>query len=416
MARTPSTFRQSDVTRAVKAVVAAGLSVAVVRINPQGQIEVVTGHRRCKHPILRREKTNGTAFEVAAVRARLHRPAKRQDHAQVLLPARAASPRRTPGPALVAALYGRLRRCYQPHAREVDIGARRTVAGYGKRRGRLLLQFGAFQVLAPETRRTRRCVLERFRAEHGDKRIALLQRTHIDRMVAAKAATPSAARNLLRDLRALMAHCIANHIRMTIRHRGSSTPRLGPEATPHGARNTLHLRGAAPRRLACSAGAGALALTPGSGALMWCGLGGSIFAMVSSQCASRRPAPRWQYQCTPSASGADATPSEHLTFLTTRDGSPFSPAGFGNLFRDWCNEAGLPRGLSAHGLRKACCRRLAEAGCSEKQIAAISGHTSERGGALHACCRSGAPRTFGDGDDYENIRVATGGPKWQTAP
>lgn len=71
-----------------------------------------------------------------------------------------------------------------------------------------------------------------------------------------------------------------------------------------------------------------------------------------------------------------ATPTNGLTFLTTSTGAPFSPAGFGNLFREWCNEAGLPKHCSAHGLRKAACRRLAEAGCSEHQIAAISDHTS----------------------------------------
>jgi hypothetical protein len=38
-----------------------------------------------------------------------------------------------------------------------------------------------------------------------------------------------------------------------------------------------------------------------------------------------------------------------------------------------CDEAGL-KGLSAHGLRHATGRSLAEAGCTEKQIAAILGH------------------------------------------
>src|SRR5437764_4887290 len=44
----------------------------------------------------------------------------------------------------------------------------------------------------------------------------------------------------------------------------------------------------------------------------------------------------------------EATRSDHLTFLVTRDGSPFSRGGFGNLFREWCNEAGLPKECSAH--------------------------------------------------------------------
>jgi integrase len=67
--------------------------------------------------------------------------------------------------------------------------------------------------------------------------------------------------------------------------------------------------------------------------------------------------------------------ADHLTLLTTQTGKPFSAAGFGNWFRDRCNEARLPH-CSAHGLRKAAARRLAEAGCTMHEIAAITGHAS----------------------------------------
>src|SRR5262249_11148250 len=63
------------------------------------------------------------------------------------------------------------------------------------------------------------------------------------------------------------------------------------------------------------------------------------------------------------------------TFLVTERGAPFTSAGFGNWFRERCNEAGLSQ-CSAHGLRKAAATRLANAGCSTDQIKAITGHKS----------------------------------------
>ncbi len=64
------------------------------------------------------------------------------------------------------------------------------------------------------------------------------------------------------------------------------------------------------------------------------------------------------------------------TFLTTSRGKPFSSsASFGNWFRDQTRAAGLTD-CPAHGLRKAAARRLGEAGCTDRQIMSITGHTS----------------------------------------
>jgi len=71
----------------------------------------------------------------------------------------------------------------------------------------------------------------------------------------------------------------------------------------------------------------------------------------------------------------DATPSKHLNFLINELGAPFTAAGFGNWFRDRCNEAGLTH-CSFHGLRKAAATRLIDIGCDVVEAAAITGHAS----------------------------------------
>src|SRR5262249_56711098 len=75
-------------------------------------------------------------------------------------------------------------------------------------------------------------------------------------------------------------------------------------------------------------------------------------------------------------SAIDAMPkAEHLTFLVTERGQPFTPAGFGNWFRDQCDAAGLSK-LSAHGLPKSGATRLAEDRATDHEIMAWRGLAS----------------------------------------
>lgn len=85
-----------------------------------------------------------------------------------------------------------------------------------------------------------------------------------------------------------------------------------------------------------------------------------------------------------------ATKIGDFTFLITAHGRPWGATGapdgvrikhraasFGNRFKDWCVEAGLPR-CTAHGLRKVAVVRLLEAGCTPHEAAAVTGHESMR--------------------------------------
>jgi hypothetical protein len=61
-----------------------------------------------------------------------------------------------------------------------------------------------FRSLSQSTQATYRGIIERFRADHGHRRVAHLQRDKLGEMLGNRANTPSAANNWLRMVRMLM--------------------------------------------------------------------------------------------------------------------------------------------------------------------------------------------------------------------
>ena len=234
----------------------------------------------------------------------------------------------------------------------------------------------AFRGLRPSTQREYRAVIERFCKDHGEKRAALLQREHVVRMMAARAEKPGAANKLRKALRALMGHSIDIGLRAddptrdvkAIRTRSGGYHSWTDEEIarfedrhPVGTRARLALalllytgqrRGDVIRMGAQHIRGGAIHLTQEkTGAALAIPVHPALAAIIASSA------------------------RDHLTFLVTRFGAPFGASAFSHWFRDRCNEAGLPH-CSAHGLRKAAARVLAEAGCTAHEIGAITGHSS----------------------------------------
>ena len=68
----------------------------------------------------------------------------------------------------------------------------------------------------------------------------------------------------------------------------------------------------------------------------------------------------------------------HMSLLTTSKGKAFNPVYFGAWFAEAIDEAGLPESCVLHGLRKTSAQRLADAGCTDREIMSITGHKTSR--------------------------------------
>jgi site-specific recombinase XerD len=83
----------------------------------------------------------------------------------------------------------------------------------------------------------------------------------------------------------------------------------------------------------------------------------------------------------------DQSPAGKTMYLETEYGRPFTAAGFGNWFRERCDEAGL-RQCSAHGLRKAGAAIAAENGATDRQLMAMYDWTTEKQATVYTAAAS----------------------------
>lgn len=260
-----------------------------------------------------------------------------------------------------------------------QIGSSRTMPGTVNA---LIISYYAsteFLTLAPSSQKSRRIRVEKFRNEHGDKRVALLARHHIEKMIAAKMHTPAEALNFLKAVRPLMQHAVAIGMRGDDPTSGVTRPKMRSAGIHTWTEDEI-------AKFEATHGVGSRARLGFALLLFTAQRRGDVIRMGRQHLhdgfihvTQRKTGAELRIPVHPElAAIIEATPSNHLTFLTTHAGAPFADAGFGNIFRDWCREAGLPEHCSAHGLRKAACRRLAEAGASANVIAAISGHKTLR--------------------------------------
>lgn len=239
-------------------------------------------------------------------------------------------------------------------------------------------------------RRMRENALERFRVKHGDKPVTALQPRHIVAWMDELSETPHAANDLRKMLMQLMKHAILLGLRET-----NPVDVVDPleidsdgyhcwteeEIAQFDARWPVGTR----ERLAKE-----LLLYTALRRKDMVAVGKQNRTRDGSKLILRHTKNKSQTVIRilpPLAQALDGIDHAHLTYLVTEFGKGFTPAGFGNWFRERCNLAGLPH-CSAHGLRKAMARRLAEAGATTLEGRAVTGHKSDAMFAHYAAAAS----------------------------
>lgn len=243
--------------------------------------------------------------------------------------------------------------------------------------GALLVEYYTsteFRELKAITKSTYRNQLERFRANYGHNPVATLTKNDVREIVKEKADTPDAARNLLKRLRKVLDLAVdldwipfnpARVYKLKVRKTEGHTPWSDEDIAAFEAkwlegsreRRAMYLLLYTGQRRSDASRMGRQHVRDGKikvvqdkgGDTLWLPLHRVLKAELA------------------------LTPKDALAFIAKSNGAPMSYGGFTNWFSDSAREAGLVE-RTPHGLRKSAGYKLAEAGCSTKEIMAILGH------------------------------------------
>jgi site-specific recombinase XerD len=229
-----------------------------------------------------------------------------------------------------------------------------------------------FLALSPTSRTGYRRAIERFLGEHGHRRVDQMKREHVDMIIGTFAAKPGAGIIMLKRLRTLLRYAVEIGWRETDPSAGARAYKSHEFHTwTEGEIEQFEQRWpiGTRERLAFDL-------------LLYTGQRGSDVARMARpslgdkiRVAQQKTGAKLAISVHPNLRRSlDACPSGHVAAIATAYGRAFSVKGFGQFVADTIRKAALPTHCKAHGLRKAAARRLAEAGCSLHEIAAVTGH------------------------------------------
>jgi integrase len=261
---------------------------------------------------------------------------------------------------------------------EIVPGASRTIPGTINALAVAIYASAEWRLLEDSTKDTYRGIIERLRTDYGDQSVRAIQPQHVLKMRDKRAETPWAANKMVQVLRWMMNFAIARQWRVDnpavgLKALKATSVGFPPWTEADIAQFETYWAVGTRERLAFDL---LLFTAQRSGDVRQMGRqqirdDAILVRQEKTKAFLELPIhPRLR----PSL---QTVPAGQMLFLATKSGAGFTAGGFGNWFRDAAREAGIEN-RSAHGLRKSAATRLADAGCTEAQIKAVTGHTTSK--------------------------------------